>query len=154
MKGRKPKPTHLKLLQGNPGHRPINAAEPKPDGDLPTCPAHLGPSAKAEWKRLARDLNRIGLLTRVDRAALAVYCQSWGRWVEAERKLRETPPLLKTPAGYVQISPWLTIANREREVMARYMAELGLTPSSRSRLSVEVAPAPKPWLFDPVDMRL
>ena len=145
MRGRKPKPTHLKLLEGNPGHRPINGTEPKPPGELPTCPSHLSPTAKAEWKRLARDLNRIGLLTLVDRAALATYCQSYGRWVEAERKLQETPPLLKTPAGYIQLSPWLTIANKERELMARYMAELGLTPSSRSRLAVQVPSGPKPW---------
>jgi len=149
MKGRKPKPTALKLLEGNPGRRPIKGAEPRPPGALPTCPAHLGASAKAEWKRLARDLNGIGLLTTADRAALAVYCQSWGRWVEAERKLQETPLMLKTPAGYVQISPWLTIANKERELMARYMAELGLTPSSRTRLAVDVSSSRKPWEYDP-----
>lgn len=151
MRGRKPKPTHLKVLEGNPGRRPINGREPKPPRDVPTCPSHLGPSAKAEWKRLAGVLNRIGMLTTVDRAALAVYCQSWGRWVEAERKLQETPPLLKTPAGYVQQSPWLSIANKERELMARYMAELGLTPSSRSRLSVDMSQRPKPWEFDPAN---
>jgi P27 family predicted phage terminase small subunit len=147
MRGRKPKPTHLKLLEGNPGHRPINGAEPKPKRELPTCPAHLNPSAKAEWKRLVQELQEIGILTLIDRGVLAGYCQSWGRWVEAERKLKETPPLIKTPAGYVQVSPWLTIANREREFMLRYMAELGLTPSSRTRLSV----TPKglqPWEFD------
>lgn len=149
MRGRKPTPTHLKLLHGNPGRRPINGDEPKPASDLPTCPAHLNASAKAEWKRLARDLNRIGLLTMVDRGALAAYCQSWGRWVEAERKLKETPPLLKTPAGYIQMSPWLTIANKERELMARYMVELGLTPSSRSRLAIKIPTGPKPWEFDP-----
>jgi P27 family predicted phage terminase small subunit len=148
MRGRKPKPTRLKLIEGNPGRRPINGSEPKPPGAQPTCPAHLNPSAKAEWKRLARDLNKIGLLTMIDRAALAAYCQSYGRWVEAERKLTETPPLLKTPAGYVQVSPWLTIANKERELMARYMAELGLTPSSRSRLAVQVPTGRKPWEFD------
>ena len=139
MRGRKPTPTQLKLVAGNPGKRPINGSEPQPAADLPTCPAHLNPSAKAEWKRLARDLNRIGLLTMVDRAALAVYCQSYGRWVEAERKLKETPVLLKMPSGYIQHSPWLTIANKERELMARYMAELGLTPSSRSRLAIDVS---------------
>lgn len=149
MRGRKPKPTVLKLIEGNPGRRPIKGAEPKPSSDVPTCPAHLGPSAKAEWKRLARDLNRVGLLTMVDRAALAVYCQSWGRWVEAERKLQQTPPLLKTPSGYVQQSPWLTIANKERELMARYMAELGLTPSSRSRLAVDIPSGPNAWDHDP-----
>ena len=146
MRGRKPKPTHLKLLEGNPGHRPINGAEPKPTAGLPTCPAHLNPSAKAEWKRLVQELEAIGILTRIDRAVLAGYCQAWGRWVEAERKLAESPPLLRTPAGYVQLSHWLTIANREREFMLRYMTELGLTPSSRTRLSVQ-PPVQKPWEF-------
>jgi P27 family predicted phage terminase small subunit len=149
MRGRKPKPTHLKLLEGNPGHRPINASEPRPKRGLPTCPAHLNPSAKAEWKRLVQELQEIGILTLIDRAVLAGYCQSWGRWVEAERKLKETPPLIKTPAGYVQLSPWLTVANREREFMLRYMAELGLTPSSRTRISV-TSKGPKPWEFDPL----
>ena len=145
MRGRKPKPTRLKLIQGNPGKRPINGREPKPPGSLPSCPAHLSPTAKTEWKRLARSLNRIGMLTEIDRAAMAAYCQAYGRWVEAERKLAETPALLKTPAGYVQASPWLGIANKQLELMAKFMAELGLTPSSRSRLAIQVPTGPKPW---------
>ena len=71
--------------------------------------------------------------------------------MEAERKLQETPPLLKTPAGYVQVSPWLTIANKERELMARYMAELGLTPSARTRLAVDMVNGQAPWGADPAD---
>jgi phage terminase small subunit len=54
----------------------------------------------------------------------------------------------------VQISPWLTIANKERELMARYMAELGLTPSSRTRLAVDVSSSRKPWEYDPADAYL
>ena len=84
-------------------------------------------------------------MTQVDRAALAAYCQSYGRWVEAERKLAETPPLLKTPAGYVQASPWLAISSKQLELMAKFMAELGLTPSSRSRLAIQMPSGPKPW---------
>lgn len=145
MRGRKPKPTRLKLLEGNPGKRPISGREPQPPASQPSCPAHLSPTAKAEWKRLAQTLNRIGVLTQVDRAALAAYCQAYGRWVEAEKKLQETPVLLKTPAGYVQQSPWLTVANKQLELMVRYMAELGLTPSARSRLAVQVTFRPKPW---------
>jgi phage terminase small subunit len=91
MRGRKPKPTHLKLLEGNPGRRPLNIGEPRPQAKIPTCPAHLSPSAKAEWKRLAHMLHRLGVITELDRAALAAYCQAYGRWVEAERKLKETP---------------------------------------------------------------
>lgn len=53
----------------------------------------------------------MGVLTLVDRAVLAAYRQAWGRWVEAEEKLKETPVMLKTPSGYVQQSPWLSVAN-------------------------------------------
>ncbi len=148
MRGRKPTPTSLKLLQGNPGRRPIRGDEPRPPASQPTCPAHLSPTAKAEWKRLAQTLNRIGLLTQVDRSTLAAYCQSYGRWVEAEKKLAETPMLLKTPAGYVQPSPWLGIANKQLELMAKFMAEIGLTPSARSRLAIVITDVRKPW--DPV----
>ena len=149
MRGRKPKPTALKVIGGNPGKRPIRGTEPTPPASLPTCPAHLSAPAKAEWKRLAKSLHKIGILTQVDRAALAAYCQAYGRWVEAERRLAETPVLLKTPAGYVQASPWLTIANKQLELMAKFMGELGLTPSARTRLAVDVPTGPKPWEDDP-----
>ena len=135
MRGRKPKPTHLKLLEGNIGrHRLKN--EPRPGPALPTCPQHLSSSAKAEWKRIARQLSVLGVLTILDRAALAAYCQCYGRWVEAERKLSETPALLKMPSGYVQQNPWLTIASKQLELMHKYLSEFGLTPVARSRIDV------------------
>lgn len=72
----------------------------------------------------------------VDRAVLAAYCQAYGRWVEAEEKLKETPLLIRTPSGYVQQSPWLNVANRQMELLGRYMAEIGLTPASRPRIAL------------------
>jgi len=103
---------------------------------LPRCPSHLDDVARKEWRRLATPLHEAGLLTLADRAALAAYCQAWARWVEAEQKLRETPALLKTPNGHVQQSPWLTVANKQMELMGRYMTELGLTPVARTRLDL------------------
>jgi P27 family predicted phage terminase small subunit len=146
MRGRKPKPTHLKLLDGNPGRRPLNRNEPRPAVKMPTCPQHLCPSAKAEWKRLAQQLFVLGVLTALDRTTLAAYCQAYGRWVEAEQKLKETPALLKLPSGYFQQNPWLTIANKQLELMHKFLSELGLSPSSRSRVSV-VSNTPKPWEY-------
>jgi P27 family predicted phage terminase small subunit len=136
MRGRKPTPTHLKLLQGDPGKRGFNPAEPNPERCAPTCPSHLCPPAKAEWKRLAAQLAQLRILTELDRAALAAYCQAYGRWVEAERKLCETPMLLKLPSGYVQQNPWLTIANKQMELMHKYLSEFGLSPVSRSRVTL------------------
>lgn len=135
MRGRKPIPTRLKLISGNPGKRPLNRHEPKPPSALPTCPSHLNPTGKAEWKRLIHALDRLGMITDLDRSALAAYCQAYGKWVEAERKARETPPLIRTPAGYIQPSPWLGIANKNLELMHKFMTELGLSPSSRTRVA-------------------
>ena len=147
MRGRKPLPSAIRLATGNPGKRPINAHEPKPVTSLPTCPAHLMPTAKAEWKRLARYLHDLGVISELDRAALAAYCQAYGRWVEAEKKLKETPHLLRTPAGYVQPSPWLAISNKNVELMYKFMSELGLSPVSRSRVASTRDMGPKPWEF-------
>jgi phage terminase small subunit len=83
MRGRKPKPTHLKLVQGNPGRRPLNKQEAKPRRTVPTCPGHLNAVARREWRRVVPLLAECGLLTEVDRAPRAAYCQAWGRWVEA-----------------------------------------------------------------------
>jgi len=148
MRGRKPKPTALRELEGNPGKRRYNAREPKPVRGAPSCPSHLSPTAKAEWKRLIGQLVLLGMMSQLDRAALAAYCQTYGRWVEAERKLRETPALIKLPSGYVQQNPWLAVANKQLELMAKMMAEMGLTPTSRSRVHAQPATSmPKPWEF-------
>ena len=103
---------------------------------LPRCPSHLTSVARKEWRRLAKPLHDMGILFTTDRAALAAYCQAWARWVEAEGHLQKGPSLIKMPSGYVQQSPWMSIANKQLDVMGRFMAELGLSPSARSRLSL------------------
>ena len=140
MRGRIPKPTAVRHAEGNPGKRGFNAAEPVlPDG-MPDCPPHLEGEARTEWVRIAAPLHDAGVLTTADRAALAAYCQAWSRWVEAEEKLKSTPILMKTPSGYIQQNPWLGIANKQMELMGRYMAELGITPASRSRVIAVAGP--------------
>ena len=64
--------------------------------------------------------------------------------MEAERKLKETPLLIKLPSGYIQQSPWLAIANKQLELMSKFMSELGLSPVSRTRVDVKPL-GPKPW---------
>jgi len=126
IRGRKPRPVRR-------GER--RDGVPAPPDALPRCPAHLSPVARKEWRRLAKPLHDMGILTIADRGAFAAYCQAWARWVEAEEQLGKTPALLKTPSGYVQQSPWLSVANKQLELMGRYMAELGITPASRSRVA-------------------
>ncbi len=140
-RGRKPKPTRLKLVQGTPGKRPLPADEPEPDVGLPPAPAHLSDAAKAEWDNIGGQLLELGLVTNIDAAALAVYCTAFARWAEAEEKLREFGMITKTPNGGLAQSPYLSIANRAMEQMMKALLEFGMSPSSRTRVKAAKAPA-------------
>lgn len=143
MRGRKPKPTHIKLVAGNPGKRPLRKDEPKPKAAMPECPPHLGPEAVREWRRMSKELSDIGLLTRIDRAMFAGYCQAWGRWVEAELAMAEKGPVVKAKkTGVAMISPFLSVANKAMEQMRQFAEQLGMSPSSRSRVSSMPPPTP------------
>jgi P27 family predicted phage terminase small subunit len=133
-RGPAPKPTALVLLEGNPGKRPINRAEPKPRLKTPPCPDFLDEPAKAEWKRLVGILRGMKVLTEADYIALATLCQAYSRMIKAERKLAEAGLLYKTQSGYVQQSPLLSVINTCGETITRLCREFGLTPSSRSRI--------------------
>jgi P27 family predicted phage terminase small subunit len=127
----------LRKLQGNAGHRPLNANEPQPTVEAPECPEHLDAAAQAEWKRISAELLTLGLLTSIDRAALAAYCQTWSRWIDAERNIAKYGPVVKSPkSGFPCANPFVGIANRALDLMLKFAIEFGLTPSARSRLQV------------------
>lgn len=134
--GRKPKPTHMKVLAGNPGKRPLNEREPKPKAKIPRVPAHLQGEARREWRRMAKKLFALGLLTEIDGTALALYCQAWARWVEAEEEVRKLGAIVKSPNGYPIQNPYLSVANRAMRDLRAMLVEFGMTPSSRSRVQV------------------
>jgi len=135
-RGRKPKPTALKVLEGNPGKRPLNKNEPKPEKKAPRCPSWLEPEAKKEWRRMSKQLEELGVLTQVDAAAFAGYCQAYARWKEAEEFLSKHGTIFKTPSGYIQQVPQVSIAQTYLKIMKDFCSEFGLTPSSRSRINV------------------
>jgi P27 family predicted phage terminase small subunit len=135
MSGPPPKPTALRMLEGNPSRRPLNDAEPKPKAQAPKCPAWLHVDAKREWRRLAPKLEALGLLTEVDGTALAAYCQAYARWKEAEEVIeREGLTFTMEKTGYTGPRPEVAISRQSVQIMKAFCAEFGLTPASRSRL--------------------
>ena len=140
-RGRKPKPTALKVLEGNPGKRPLNENEPKPENKAPRCPSWLEQEAKNEWRRMSKTLEAMGLLTLVDKAAFAGYCQAYARWKEAEEFLSKHGTIFKTPSGYIQQVPQVSIAQTYLKVMKDFCSEFGLTPAARTRISVDIEAA-------------
>lgn len=140
-RGRKPTPTAIKELEGNPGKRKLNENEPRPERKAPACPKWLDKDARKEWHRLSKKMEALGVLTEVDMAAFAGYCQSYARWKEAEEFISQHGSIVRTPSGYWQQVPQVSIAQTYMKQMGKFATEFGLTPASRSRLIADAANA-------------
>mgnify|MGYP003571619065 CR=1 FL=1 len=134
IRGRKPKPTELKILEGNLGHRKINENEIKPTCGGVECPEWLTGEGREEWEKLAPVLRCLGLLTKADVTVFAGYCQAYARWREAERYISENGMTFATPSGYVQQVPQVSISQTNFKLMMKCAEQFGLTPSARCRL--------------------
>lgn len=150
MPGPAPEPTALKVLKGNPGHRPLNKREADPGGK-PTEPDWISKRAKAAWRQLVPKLVKAGLATSVERNLLARYCTALVEWRDAEAFLDANgttytvmtnpvvvdgkvvqPAQVKSVREYPQ-------ARQARDLSAlllRMERELGMTPSARSRIEL------------------
>lgn len=138
--GRRPKPTHLKLIQGNPGKRTFNDAEPKPPRGLSPPPDHMATVAKEAWNRLAPLLDQMGILTIADVAALERLCECLAEIYECREVLQRTGGTYETKnlAGerMFRSRPEVArLADADRRFRA-YAVEFGLTPAARSRVRV------------------
>jgi P27 family predicted phage terminase small subunit len=134
--GRPKKPTALKVLEGNPGNRSLPKNEVKPKPLMPKCPTWLHKYAKKEWKAIAPKLEALGLLTEVDKTALASYCQAYARWREAEEFMKQYGTIFKTPSGYIQQVPQVAIAQKYMSLMLSALSKFGLSPADRAGLTV------------------
>ena len=141
--GRKPKPTALKKLEGNPGRRPLNRMEPMPPVVQLKCPNHLLPEAKKEWKRLAPVLMDLGLLTAADAVPFEGYCTAYARWLEAQDEINKHGSIYKDNEGKIRPNPFIAIANQQMREIKSFAAEFGLTPSTRSAMIANVMAAMK-----------
>lgn len=140
MSGRKPKPTRLKLVTGNPGKRPLNKREPKPKRCIPSPPAHLSPAALVVWGSLSARLDRLGLMTDHDAEALEQLCENYVELVELRKDVaaKGRYQTVATKSGDVmeRTRPAAAqLADAERRFASK-MAEFGMTPSSRSRIEL------------------
>jgi len=135
MRGRKPKPTHLKLLEGNPGRRPLNHAEPVPVGDLHSAPEWLTDSQKEGWAYAIASAPA-GLLKRIDRTLLTIWVVAEDLHREASEAITKGGAIITTRNGEVAQNPYMAVMNRQVPVMLKAASELGFTPASRSRISL------------------
>lgn len=136
MPGPPPKPTALKILEGNPGQRKLNTEEPKPTPGAPRPPADLKGEALAEWGRIVPELERLGLLSKLDRAYLVAYCEAWASFDAARAAMVEHGPLVRGRDGGLVKNPAAAVMKDAADMMLKFGSRFGMSPSDRSRLTV------------------
>lgn len=146
--GRKAKPINLHLVTGNKSHltkkqiEQRKKNEPKFNADKIRCPAWLktDPVAKKEWNRITKELKAAELITNVDVTALAVYCDTYSKYIEATEELNKTDLTLvytnKFGAENIIEHPLVRISRGYAELMKKYITEFGLTPASRAKIAI------------------
>jgi len=134
----KPIPTKLKELNGNPGKRPLNKNEPKPKEELLECPDWLKKDRLAfnEWKRIVPELYLLRLLTKIDRAALELYCSQYSIYRQAMKVIQKDGLITTNIRQGDKANPAAAIAREAAKIIKTICVEFGLTPSSRSRISL------------------
>lgn len=146
------KPPELKLLEGNRGHRPLDVTSLfRPEVGAPDAPRWLTPEARKAWRRLSAELVRYNLLSKVDREAFAMLCQTIGRLEQIERSLAARQASLveqggdvtdalmdTTPNGLRVQSALYQVLNKEQGKLHKLLESFGLRPDARARVSTAI----------------
>ncbi|MDP2377773.1 phage terminase small subunit P27 family [Reyranella sp.] len=136
----------LKKLAGNPGHRALPKSEPQPEPMLTWVepPRHLSAIAQDEWRRLAPELIRLGLLTIADFGTLAAYCAAWADFVMAEKALQRGSAVTKGKEKQPVRSPWFIVKYKAMDALVRIGDRFGFSPSARVSLAGSSGEPPAP----------
>jgi P27 family predicted phage terminase small subunit len=177
-RGPKPLPKNVLALRGGTKYlqkRGHDDGLVKLDIEIPHCPRHLLKEARKEWKRIAPELEALGLISRIDRAALALYCQEYAWWVwhdealqrdinaMAEKQVtfeadeanggKEFPGrngfMLPTVNGNWQYNPHWVARNKHATQLDRFLGSFGMSPSARGRVTPSTRQLPLPGVDDP-----
>ncbi len=141
MSGPPKTPTHLRLVRGNPSKRPINNNEPKPPKGVPPVPKHFDKQGKYWFKRMAEELDAIGVISQLDGRALELLVEAYTEYrhhcdtleVEGYTYRTETQTgdvMIKAhPAAIMKADAW--------KRLRAMLSEFGMTPASRSKVSTK-----------------
>jgi len=152
-------PTHLKLLKGNPGKRVLNDNEPQPEMlDDFIAPPHVFEDdlAARKWDEAVRVLHDMGVMTEADVETLARYCLLWSHWMAMREQCKQLGRQIihyeadpnrtdgRLRIRWAQPAPWAVDEKAARKDLLQLEREFGLTPSSRSQVTIHSNKADDP----------
>lgn len=144
-RGPKPAPTSLKIARGNPSKENLDdrvKREPRPPTDGIEPPAWVTGVALEKWHDVLPRLQAMKCVSAADIETLARYCVLHEQWVKYLDQMRRGLDVLVMrdsdgKVKYMQSSPAATMFLKLGQQMLRIEQEFGLTPSSRSGISVD-----------------
>ena len=141
MAGRRPTPTHLKVVKGNPGKRALPKNEPKPKRSIPSPPAHLSDTGLVAWGRLTVLLDEMGVLTLADGFALERLCDTYCEILKFRTQLMAegetyTVTTMNGETLHKAHPAQAMLSDADRRFKG-YLIEFGLTPAARSKVNVK-----------------
>lgn len=134
-RGKKPIPTQLKIVKGTDQPCRIRKDEPKPKFDKLEPPKELSGAALEQWHEIIGHLQDSKIISNIDIHALAMYCEVYARWVNANNEIRARGVVVKNSEGVIMQSPFFHVANKSFAQMKSLLVEFGMTPSSRTRIA-------------------
>lgn len=143
--GRKIKPVELKVLEGTYRKDRDNPNAPKVTGDLISPPTYFSEAQADVWKYAIENAPK-GLLKKLDISILEIWVNAYVVYRECYGKVQEMGQVVTSPSGYPIVNPYLSNMNKQSVIMMKAAAEMGFTPTSRSKVSVEQEEvAHDPW---------
>lgn len=141
MRGRKPKPSFIRLLDGNASHsHKPNPDEPIPVGELADPRADLDPLAQKIWRDALKSAPP-GMLKNLDVSAFEGWCVQFATFQMADARVNSVGLMVKSKDGVPYQNPYLSIRNKAATLMRQFASDLGFNPTARTRVKVD---KPKP----------
>ncbi len=122
--------------------------KPKPITSIPDCPDYLDTVGREEWHRVTKEMLSVGLLNKVDRASLELYCENYSRYRQYLELMRKPDfeTTIITANGAAQINPILKLSDAAARTCRSMLMQFGLTPVSREKLTTKKEdPAESKW---------
>lgn len=134
LRGPAPVPTAILAARGSPEVRG-RQGEPRAAVECPTCPGFLSKEAKLEWGRQVKELERIGVIAKLDRSMLAAYCEAWAEFAALSGVIDKRVKNGGEAAYTALITEGVVNAkNRAVERMSKIALQFGFSPSARTRI--------------------
>lgn len=137
-KGRKPIPSHLKMVRGTDRADRGSKNEPKPERARPSAPEHMSDLGREVWGYVVGLADRMGILTEADAVALELLCEARADWISARNAIRDHGgETYTTEAGLIKAHPAVAMRNDAARRLQSMLSEFGMSPSSRSKVSAK-----------------